>query len=90
MNAKVIIGNGVIVNTHSKIENECIIDDCVNVPLGGILWGNTNVGESTFIGVNVFVRQNKIIISDVINDAAGVVVKDINICGLYYCNPIKK
>lgn len=71
------IGNGVICNTQSSIDHECIIEDFAHIGPGATLCGNVKIGERTFIGAGSVVKQGIIIGKDVIVGAGAVVVKDI-------------
>jgi len=77
LNPLVQIGRGVICNTSSSIDHECIIGDYSHVAPGVVLCGNVRVGRSTFIGANSVVRQGITIGNNVTIGAGTVVVKDI-------------
>lgn len=50
------IGAGVICNTGSTIEHECILENFVHIAPGATLCGNVHVGEGTLIGANAVVK----------------------------------
>jgi sugar O-acyltransferase (sialic acid O-acetyltransferase NeuD family) len=77
INPLVRIGNGVICNTGSIIEHECVLHDFVHVAPGAILCGDVTVGEGTFVGAGSVVRQGIRIGSNVMIGAGTVVVKDV-------------
>ncbi|HPG11198.1 MAG TPA: acetyltransferase [Chitinophagaceae bacterium] len=71
------IGRGVICNTSSSIDHECIIEDFAHIGPGAVLCGNVKVGKNTFVGANAVIRQGIIIGKNVMIGAGTVVVKDI-------------
>ncbi len=71
------IGNGVICNTASVVEHECVLGDFSHVAPGVVLCGNVQVGRQSFIGAGSVVRPGIIIGNNVIIGAGSVVVKDI-------------
>lgn len=71
------IGKGVICNTHSSIDHECVIDDFAHIGPGAVLCGNVKVGHGTFVGANAVIRQGITIGKNVMIGAGTVVVKDI-------------
>lgn len=77
LNPMVEIGDGVICNTSTSIDHECIIDDFCHIAPGAVLCGNVKVGRNTFIGANSVIRQGIVIGNNVTIGAGTVVVKDI-------------
>lgn len=77
LNPLVQLGKGVICNTSSSIDHECVIGDFCHIAPGVVLCGNVQVGKSTFIGANSVVRQGIVIGNNVTIGAGTVVVKDI-------------
>lgn len=77
INAFAKIGMGVICNTGSIIEHECVIGDFAHIGPGAILCGNVHVGENTMIGAGAVVREGIRIGKNVIVGAGSVVVNDI-------------
>jgi len=77
LNPMVEIGRGVICNTSSSIDHECIIGDFCHIAPGAVLCGNVQVGRNTFIGANSVVRQGVSIGNNVTIGAGTVVIKDI-------------
>ncbi len=71
------IGNGVICNSASVIEHECVLGDFSHVAPGAVLCGNVQVGRHSFIGAGSVVRPGIKIGSKVIIGAGSVVVKDL-------------
>jgi sugar O-acyltransferase (sialic acid O-acetyltransferase NeuD family) len=81
------IGNGVICNTGSIIEHDCIVEDFVHIAPGAILCGNVVVGENTFIGAGSVVKQGISIGKNVVIGAGSVIIKDIPDNATAYGNP---
>lgn len=51
INSMSTIGDGVICNTCSIIEHECVLDDFCHIAPGAILCGNVSIGQNSFIGL---------------------------------------
>jgi sugar O-acyltransferase (sialic acid O-acetyltransferase NeuD family) len=77
LNPLVQLGRGVICNTSTSIDHECIIGDFCHIAPGAVLCGSVTVGKGTFIGANSVIRQGIHIGNNVIIGAGTVVVKDI-------------
>jgi sugar O-acyltransferase (sialic acid O-acetyltransferase NeuD family) len=77
INPLVELGRGVICNTSSSIDHECIIGDFAHIAPGAVLCGNVKVGKSSFVGANAVIRQGITIGNNVMIGAGTVVVKDI-------------
>lgn len=77
LNPLVELGRGVICNTSSSIDHECVIGDYSHIAPGAVLCGNVQVGKGTFVGANSVIRQGIKIGNNVIIGAGTVVVKDI-------------
>lgn len=71
------IGKGVIINTSSIIEHECIINNYVHIAPGAVLAGNVTIGENSFVGANAVIKQGIKIGENVIIGAGAVVVKNV-------------
>ena len=84
------IGHGVVCNTSSTIDHECIIGDFSFIAPGAVLCGNVKVGRSTFIGANAVIRQGIIIGNNVIIGAGTVVIRDIPDNSTVIGNPARK
>ena len=77
LNPLVRLGRGVICNTSSTIDHECIIGDFCHIAPGAVLCGNVTIGKGTFVGANAVIRQGIKIGNNVIIGAGTVVVKDV-------------
>jgi len=77
LNPLVTLGRGVICNTSSSIDHECVIEDFCHLAPGVVLCGNVKVGAGSFIGANSVVRQGIVIGKNVTIGAGTVIVKDI-------------
>jgi sugar O-acyltransferase (sialic acid O-acetyltransferase NeuD family) len=89
VNPLVKIGKGVICNTSSSIDHECILGNYVHIAPGAVLCGNVKVGDDTFIGANSVVKQGISIGKNVIIGAGSVVLKDIPDNTIIAGNPAK-
>ncbi|MBL7739721.1 MAG: acetyltransferase [Chitinophagaceae bacterium] len=90
LNPLIEIGKGVICNTSSSIDHECIIGDFTHIAPGAVLCGNVKVGRSTFIGANSVIRQGITIGNNVTIGAGTVVIKDIPDNTTVIGNPARK
>ena len=77
LNPLVELGRGVICNTSSSIDHECIIGDFAHIAPGAVLCGNVKVGKGSFVGANAVIRPGITIGNNVMIGAGTVVVKDI-------------
>ena len=83
------LGKGVIVNTCSSVDHDCIIDDYCHIAVGAHVAGKVNLGEKVWIGAGVTIKNNVSICSDCIVGAGAVVIKDIIEVGIYIGIPAK-
>jgi sugar O-acyltransferase (sialic acid O-acetyltransferase NeuD family) len=77
INPLVEIGRGVICNTSSSIDHECMIGDFAHIGPGAVLCGNVSIGNHTFVGANAVIRQGITIGNNVMIGAGAVIVKDL-------------
>ena len=90
INPLAIIGNGVICNTASVIDHECVVEDFAHIAPGAVLCGNVSIEKNCFIGANTVVKEGVSICSNTVVGAGSVVVKNITEPGLYFGSPAKK
>jgi sugar O-acyltransferase (sialic acid O-acetyltransferase NeuD family) len=77
VNALAWIGKGVILNTASTIDHECVISDYVHIAPGVNLAGNVTVGENSFIGIGAKAIPGITIGKDCIVGAGCAIVRDV-------------
>lgn len=77
VNALAKIGKGVICNTGSIVEHECVVGDFVHVGPGTVLCGNVTIGECSYIGANSVVRQGITIGKNCMIGAGAVILKNV-------------
>lgn len=90
INAFANIGKGVIINTSSVVEHECVVGDFSHIAPSAVLAGNVKVGTNTFIGANSVIKQGISIGNNVIIGAGSVVLKDISDNTTWVGNPAKR
>jgi sugar O-acyltransferase (sialic acid O-acetyltransferase NeuD family) len=77
INPLAYLGRGVICNTSSSIDHECIIGDFCHIAPNAVLCGNVKIGKGTFVGANSVIRQGITIGNNVTIGAGTVVIRDI-------------
>lgn len=77
VNPLVRIGDGVILNTASIVDHECIIGNYSHICPGATLAGNVEVGNNCFIGANSVIKQGIKIGNNVTVGAGTVVIQNI-------------
>lgn len=77
INSLAKISTGVICNTGSIIEHECIIGAFAHIAPGAVLAGNVMIGEETFVGANSVIKQGIIVGNKVTIGAGSVVIRDV-------------
>lgn len=90
INTGVKIGIGCIVNTSSSVDHDCLIGDYAHVSVGTHLCGTVGVGEDTWIGAGATVSNNINICGGCMVGVGAVVIKDIEVSGIYVGVPAKK
>lgn len=90
INPGVRIGKGVIANTTSSIDHDCVLGDFVHVAVGAHLCGTVNIGEATWVGAGATVSNNVNICGSCTIGAGAVVIKDIKEEGTYIGVPAKE
>ena len=89
VNAGTSIGDCAIINTSSVIEQDCIIEEFVNVAPGALVCGNVTVGRNSYIGAKSVIRQQLKIGSNTIIGMGSTVTKNIDSNVLAYGNPCR-
>lgn len=84
------LGEGVILNTCSSIDHDCVIGDYCHIAVGVHVAGTVRIGENVWLGAGAIIKNNVEICPDCIIGAGGVVVKDITESGTYVGVPAKK
>ncbi len=90
VNPSARIGAGVIINTNSVVEHDCVVSDYCHVSVGACLCGTVGVGAETFIGAGAVVRNNTYICGSCVVGMGTVVVKDLKTPGTYVGNPARQ
>lgn len=84
------IGKGCIINTSSSLDHDNVLEDYVHISPGTNLAGTVKVGKGTSIGIGSAVSNNVVICSECIIGAGTVVIKDINVPGVYFGVPARR
>lgn len=84
------LGKGVILNTCSSVDHDCIIGDYCHIAVGVHVAGTVTLGEKVWLGAGVTVKNNVVICDDCVIGAGAAVVKDITESGTYIGVPAKK
>lgn len=90
VNAKARVETGVILNSNSVIEHECIVDEFSHISVGAKLAGNVSVGKQCFLGVNSCILPNLNLHDEVVLGAGAVVIKNIKQKGIFVGIPARK
>lgn len=78
VNAEARVGRGVILNTRSIVEHECVVSDFAHLSPGAVLGGQARVGRRTHIGLNASVIHLGSVGDDVTVGAGACVVRPID------------
>ena len=84
------IGKGVILNTCSSIDHDCIVGDYCHIAVGVHVAGTVLLDKHVWLGAGVTIKHNINICSHCVIGAGAVVVKDILETGTYIGVPAKK
>ncbi|EOI5067140.1 UDP-N-acetylbacillosamine N-acetyltransferase, partial [Campylobacter jejuni] len=90
INAKAKIEKGVILNTSSVIEHECVIGEFSHVSVGAKCAGNVKIGKNCFLGINSCVLPNLSLADDSILGGGATLVKSQNEKGVFVGVPAKR
>lgn len=83
------IGRGVIVNTCSSIDHDCVVEDYCHISVGAHICGTVNVGKGSWIGAGAVVSNNIDICGGCMIGAGAVVINDLTKPGTYVGVPAK-
>ena len=83
------LGKGVILNTCSSIDHDCIVGDYCHIAVGVHVAGTVTLGDKVWLGAGTIIKNNVSICADCIIGAGAVVVKDITKSGTYIGVPAK-
>jgi len=89
VNPDAVIGDGVIINTCASVDHDCVVNDYAHISVGTHLCGTVHIGLHTWVGAGVTVKNNVNICGGCMIGAGAVVVKDINMEGIYVGVPAK-
>ena len=84
------ICRGVIVNTCSSVDHDCVLKDFCHIGVGAHLAGTVIVGETSFVGAGTAVINNITIGDGVTIGAGAAVVKNLTETGTYVGVPARK
>ena len=83
------LGKGVILNTCSSIDHDCVIGDYRHIAVGVHVAGTVSLGDNVWLGAGATIKNNTIVCGNCIIGAGAVVVKDIMESGTYIGVPAK-
>lgn len=83
------LGRGVILNTCSSVDHDCVVEDDCHIAVGVHIAGTVHLGKRVWIGVGATIKNNVDVCADCIVGAGAVVVDDITVCGTYVGVPAK-
>lgn len=77
VNAEARVGRGVILNTRTVTEHECVVGPFAHLSPGATLGGQARVGARTHVGLNASVIHLGVVGDDVVVGAGACVVKPV-------------
>lgn len=77
VNADALVGVGAILNTLCSVDHDCVLADGVHISPGAHLAGDVRVGELSWVGIGVSIRQGVTVGRGVTIGAGAAVVCDI-------------
>lgn len=83
------LGRGVIVNTCSSVDHDCIVGDYAHLAVGAHMCGTVFIGSKTWIGAGATVSNNVTVCENCTIGAGAVVIGDIDTSGTYIGVPAK-
>ncbi|EAI8831734.1 UDP-N-acetylbacillosamine N-acetyltransferase [Campylobacter coli] len=90
VNARAKIEKGVILNTSSVIEHECIVGEFSHISVGAKCAGNVKIGKNCFLGINSCVLPNLSLADDSILGGGATLVKSQSEKGIFVGVPAKR
>ena len=87
--AQARLGTGVICNSGSIIEHECVIEDFSHIAPGAVLCGNVHVGSGTLIGAGAVINPGVTIGENAVIGSGSVVLNDVPANTVFAGNPAK-
>ncbi len=84
------LAEGVILNTCSSVDHDCVVGSFSHIAVGAHLCGTVCIGECTWIGAGVTVINNITVCDNSLIGAGAVVVKSIENSGTYVGVPARK
>ena len=89
LNAEVVVGKNVIVNTLTNLGHEVQIGDFCHLSTGVMVCGNSKIGNDVFVGSQSVINQGLEIIEGTVIGSLVCVNKSIFDPGIYVGNPAK-
>ena len=83
------LGKGVILNTRSSVDHDCVIGDYCHISVGVCVAGTVELGHKVCLDAGVTVNHNVKICDNCIIGAGAVVVRDLTEEGTYMGVPAK-
>ncbi len=83
------LGKGVILNTCSSVDHDCVVEDYCHIAVGVHIAGTVRLGKCVWVGAGATVKNNVNVCADCIIGAGAVVVEDITCCGTYVGVPAR-
>ncbi|HIF9959229.1 TPA: UDP-N-acetylbacillosamine N-acetyltransferase [Campylobacter coli] len=90
VNAKAKIEKGVILNTSSVIEHECVVGEFSHISVGAKCAGNVKIGKNCFLGISSCVLPNLSLADDSILGGGATLVKSQSEKGVFVGVPAKR
>ena len=84
------IGKNCIINNKALVEHDTVIGNNCHISTDANVNGNCTIGDNVFIGSGVTVKNGISIIDNAVIGIGSILVKSIEIAGVYVGNPAKK
>ena len=89
VNSDAKIGVGVIINSSSILEHDCVMDNFSSLAPGSKIGGSVSIGKRTAIGIGACINNGIKIEDDVVLGSNSLATRNISRESLYYGNPAK-